>query len=103
LNRFLDAWDRNGSTNGPTPWQIYVDDNNKRMIYMLFSKGCTKRGNVALTLSDPSSNLFRQYDFPVLLRCRKMSDMAFFLLRLFARCRCLSNAFIYIVRTLANR
>jgi hypothetical protein len=30
-----------------------------------------------LTLSDPTSNLVRQYDFPVLLRCRKMSDMVF--------------------------
>jgi hypothetical protein len=24
--RLLDTWDRNGSTSGPTPWQIYVDD-----------------------------------------------------------------------------
>jgi len=21
--RLLDTWDRNGSTSGPTPWQIY--------------------------------------------------------------------------------
>jgi hypothetical protein len=27
-----------------------------------------------LTLSDPTSNLVRQYDFPVPLRCRKTSD-----------------------------
>jgi hypothetical protein len=26
LKRLLDAWDRNGSTSGPTPWQIYDDD-----------------------------------------------------------------------------
>jgi len=28
LNRLLDTWDRNGSTSGPTPWQIYDDDKN---------------------------------------------------------------------------
>jgi hypothetical protein len=31
----------------------------------------------ALTLSDPTSDLVRQYDFPVLLRCRKTSDTVF--------------------------
>ena len=30
-----------------------------------------------LTLSDPTSDLVRQYDFPVPLRCRKTSDMVF--------------------------
>jgi hypothetical protein len=30
-----------------------------------------------LTLSDPTSNLVRQYDFPVPLRCRKTSDTVF--------------------------
>jgi hypothetical protein len=35
-----------------------------------------------LTLSDPTSDLVRQYDFPVLLRCRKTSDTV--LLRLCA-------------------
>jgi hypothetical protein len=30
-----------------------------------------------LTLSDPTSELVRQYDFPVLLRCRKTSDTVF--------------------------
>jgi hypothetical protein len=30
-----------------------------------------------LTLSDPTSNIVRQYDFPVLLRCRKTSDTGF--------------------------
>jgi len=24
--RLLDTWDRNGSTSGPTPWEIYDDD-----------------------------------------------------------------------------
>ena len=28
LKRLLDTWDRNESTSGPTPWQIYDDDNN---------------------------------------------------------------------------
>jgi hypothetical protein len=26
LKRFLDTWDRNGSTSGPTPWKIDDDD-----------------------------------------------------------------------------
>jgi hypothetical protein len=26
LKRLLDTWDRNGSTSGPTAWQIYSDD-----------------------------------------------------------------------------
>jgi len=26
--RLLDTWDRNGSTSGPTPWQIYDDDDS---------------------------------------------------------------------------
>jgi len=26
LNRLLDTWDRNESTSGPTPWEIYDDD-----------------------------------------------------------------------------
>ena len=26
LKRLLDTWDRNGSTSGPTPWQIYEED-----------------------------------------------------------------------------
>jgi hypothetical protein len=27
LKRFLDTWDWNGSTSGPTPWQVYDNDN----------------------------------------------------------------------------
>jgi hypothetical protein len=30
-----------------------------------------------LNLSDPTSDLVRQYDLPVLLRCRKKSDTVF--------------------------
>jgi hypothetical protein len=33
--------------------------------------------NDFLTLSDPTSDLVRQYDFPVLLRCGKTSDTVF--------------------------
>jgi hypothetical protein len=33
--------------------------------------------NSLLTLSDPTSNLVRQYDFPVPLRCRKTPDTVF--------------------------
>jgi hypothetical protein len=39
---------------------------------------------ICLTLSDPTSDLVRQYDFRVLLRCRKTSDTVFVA---FARCR----------------
>jgi hypothetical protein len=28
LKRLLDAWDRNGSTSDPTPWQIYDEDDD---------------------------------------------------------------------------
>jgi hypothetical protein len=34
-------------------------------------------GASSLTLSDPTSDLVRQYDFPVLLGCRKTSDTVF--------------------------
>jgi hypothetical protein len=29
FKRLLDAWDRNGPTSGPTPWQIYDDVSTK--------------------------------------------------------------------------
>jgi len=29
LKRLLDTWDRNGSTSGPTPWQIYDGDDKE--------------------------------------------------------------------------
>jgi len=31
LKRFLVTWDRNGSTSGPTPWQIDDDDDDDYM------------------------------------------------------------------------
>jgi hypothetical protein len=36
-----------------------------------------KRHKQLLTISDPTSDLVRQYDFPVQLRCRKTSDTVF--------------------------
>ena len=30
LKRLLDTWDRNGSSSGPTPWQIYDDDDDNQ-------------------------------------------------------------------------
>jgi hypothetical protein len=38
---------------------------------------CHSLCNSVLTLSDPTSNLVRQYDFPVPLWCRKTSDTVF--------------------------
>jgi hypothetical protein len=35
LKRHLDTWDRNGSTSGPTPWQIDDDDD-----FVSFCKLC---------------------------------------------------------------
>jgi hypothetical protein len=54
-----------------------------------------------LTLSDPTSDLVRQYDFPVLLHVGRC--LTRFLLRLFARCWSLSDVFPHVVQTLANR
>jgi hypothetical protein len=72
---------------------------------MTQSNGEVRKGvnelNETLTLSDPTSDIVRQYDFTVLLRCRKMSDTVFVVF--FAHCRNLSDAFPHVVRTLANR
>jgi hypothetical protein len=40
LKRLLDTWDRNGSTSGPTPWQICDDDdkNNIKLALKLMLK-----------------------------------------------------------------
>jgi hypothetical protein len=35
LKRLLYTWDRNGSTSGPTPWQIY-DDDDLYTVYIYF-------------------------------------------------------------------
>jgi hypothetical protein len=44
---------------------------------MLYTLHVSPQKACALTLSDPTSDLVRQYDFPVLLRCRKTSDEVF--------------------------
>ena len=39
LKRLLDTWDRNGSTSGPTAWQIYdddYDDDDDAILHQLF-------------------------------------------------------------------
>jgi hypothetical protein len=36
LKRLLDAWDRNGSTSGPTPGQVYDDDDIILKVYTDF-------------------------------------------------------------------
>ena len=56
-----------------------------------------------LTLSDPTSDLVRHYDFPLLLRCRVTSDTFLVAFVRPLRCRSLFNAFPHVVRTLANR
>ena len=46
-----------------------------------------------LTLSDPTSDLVRHYDFPILLRCRVTSDTFFFAFVRPLHCRSLSDTF----------
>jgi hypothetical protein len=45
LKRLLDTWDRNGSTSGPTPWQIYDDDDLQllAMVYMDMGHFCPRQ------------------------------------------------------------
>jgi hypothetical protein len=33
LKRLLDSWNRNGSTSGPTPWQIDDDDDDDEEMF----------------------------------------------------------------------
>jgi hypothetical protein len=33
LKRLLNTWDRNGSTSGPNPWQMYDNDNDKLHVF----------------------------------------------------------------------
>jgi hypothetical protein len=37
LKRLLDTWDRNGSTSGPSPWQIHDDGDDDDMLRYSFS------------------------------------------------------------------
>ena len=50
-----------------------------------------------LTLSDPTSDLVRRYDFPIPLRCRVKSDTFFFAFVHPLRCRSLSDTFFFCV------
>ena len=38
LKRLLDTWDRNGSTSGPTPWQIYDDDDDVTLFKQILDR-----------------------------------------------------------------
>jgi hypothetical protein len=38
LKRLLDTWGRNGSTSGPTPWQIYDDEDDDDFDLLLASR-----------------------------------------------------------------
>jgi hypothetical protein len=56
--------------------------------------------SLILTLSDPTSDLVRHYDFPIPLQCRKTSDTFFFVAFVLPlRCRSLSDAFPHVVLT----
>jgi hypothetical protein len=50
LKRLLDAWDQNGSTRGPTPWQIY-DDFCEIIVHLLILKKNKKNKNLLLYCS----------------------------------------------------
>jgi hypothetical protein len=51
---------------------------NYYILIIVFSRNAIHRKiGKLLTLSDPTSDLLRQYDIPVLFRCRKTSDMVF--------------------------
>ena len=45
LKRLLDTWDRNGSTSGPTPWQLYDGDDDDDGILCVI---CTDPGGCAV-------------------------------------------------------
>jgi hypothetical protein len=47
LKRLLDTGDRNGSTSGPTPWQIYDDDDK-----LYFLRGTTELLNILYELTN---------------------------------------------------
>jgi hypothetical protein len=54
-------------------WLHVITDISTDIFGRIFSGLC----KFALTLSDPTSDLVRQYDFLVSLRCRKTSDTVF--------------------------
>ena len=54
LKRLLDTWDRNGSTSGPTPVQIYDDD--------YYFDGCSYAPDVPPILPDTKSTAETRYN-----------------------------------------
>jgi hypothetical protein len=56
-------------------WMYFMTDH--MFMQMIYHKIHPSISSTASTLFDPTSDLVRQYDFPVLLRCRKTSDMVF--------------------------
>jgi len=47
------------------------------ILYMFQAISCSSGRQIVSSLSDPTSDLVRQYDFSVPLRCRKTSDTVF--------------------------
>jgi len=91
------------STTEPDLYNTVHVSNPRWWLAMLTAKhSTTSIPSPTLTLSDPTSDLVRHYDFTLPLR-RVTSDT--FLLRLMRllRCRSLFDAFPHVVRTLANR
>jgi hypothetical protein len=59
---------------------FYAQDNVEGTLhrkYLLDNLNYSRLLDLQLTLSDRTSNLVQQYNFPVPLRCRKMSDTVF--------------------------
>ena len=50
LKRLLDTWYRNGSRSGPTPWQIYDDDDDTECLYGCPGKWPTGCNTVAVKM-----------------------------------------------------
>jgi hypothetical protein len=46
LKRILDTWDRNGSTSGPTSWQMYDDDLFRMVLAKLYIRSAWSIGTV---------------------------------------------------------
>jgi len=59
LKRFLDTWDWNGSTSGPTQWQIY--DVCMYVHMYVCAHVCVYMPNVSIMISKPSVNYNDQY------------------------------------------
>ena len=60
LKRLLDTWYWNGSTSGPTPWQIYDDDDDIAHLYPVFIKHCNfgNKGHKDVSASKLTKKIF---------------------------------------------